>query len=154
MWRRTPWTRPEIILEKKVFLKPVICSLRTNQLYIVRDLWYLTHSLTTIGPNSFTKYMSRNSIKAKFHHNTLCFYQSQWPVNIMVTSKPPPRRLPFKGGSNARGYLNPVMAKTTKTNNSISSVNFSHNNQWCNLFWLVNIGKVKNAWENYVFWLL
>ena len=38
----------------------------------------------------------------------------------MVTSKPPPRRPPFKGGSNARGYLNPVMAKNTKTNNSVS----------------------------------
>jgi hypothetical protein len=36
----------------------------------------------------------------------------------MVTSKPPPRRPPFKGGSNARGYSNPVMAKTTKTNKS------------------------------------
>jgi hypothetical protein len=38
----------------------------------------------------------------------------------MVTSKPPPpRRPPFKGGSNARGYINSVMAKTTKTDNSI-----------------------------------
>jgi hypothetical protein len=36
----------------------------------------------------------------------------------MVTSKPPPRRPPHEGGSNARGYNNSVMAKNT-TNQSI-----------------------------------